>query len=170
MTGTTKKLKRIFLLPAASIVMLFLFSSCSTKPEFEQYHKFDNNTWNRFNFVNFEFPVTNTGQEYDVFVCFRYLPQYPEKKINFVLTIYTPSGEMRSSEHKLWLINEDGKLKGENKGDFIEVKIPVREEISFSETGIAKFEIENKMTKLNTPGIYEIGLIVEKSKEEEKDI
>jgi gliding motility-associated lipoprotein GldH len=149
------------------LTAVLLFSSCSNKPEFEQYHKFANRSWNRFNFVTFEYPVTDTGQEYDIYFVLRFLPEYPEKKFRFVFTIYKPSGEMRSSEHKLWIIGENGKMQGEEKGDFIELKIPVSEEISFPETGTAKFEIENKMTKLETPGIVAAGIIIEKSREEE---
>ena len=74
---------------------------------------------------------------------------------------------MRSSEHKLWIIGENGKIQGEKKGNFIELKIQVSKEISFPETGTAKFEIENKMTKLRTPGIVSAGLIIEKSVAEE---
>ena len=150
-------------LKVASIALLFLFSSCSNKPEFEQYHEFTNHSWNRFDFVTFEFPVTDTGQEYDMYFVFRFLPEYPDKKFKFVFTTYKPSGEMRSSEHKMWIIGENGKIQGEKKDDYYEIKIPVSKEISFPETGTAKFEIENKMTKLRTPGIVAAGLIIEKS-------
>ncbi len=159
--------KKIFLYLILFTLTTLTFSSCSNKPEFEQYHKFENNTWNRFDFVTFEFPVTDAKQEYDVYFVFRYLPDYPENKFKFVFTTYKPSGEMRSSEHRLWTISSDAKFQGKDKGDYIEIKTPVTEEISFPETGIAKFEIENKMTKLHTPGIYEAGLIIEKSKEKE---
>ncbi len=149
-------------------ISLFFISSCTNKPEFEQYHKFDNHSWNRFKFVTFEYPVANPDQEYDIYIILRYLPEYPNNKFNFVFTIYKPSGEMRSSEHKIWIIGENGKLQGEEKGDYNEIKIPVSEGISFPETGTAKFEIENKMTKLETPGFFEVGLLLMKCKEEEK--
>ena len=147
--------------------VLLLLSSCTNKPEFEQYHNFDNHSWNRFKFVNFEYPVANTDQEYDIYIILRYLPEYPYNKFNFVFTIYKPSGEMRSSDHKTWIIGENGKMQGENKGDYYEIKIPVSKGISFPETGTAKFEIENKMTKLETPGIVAAGIIIEKSREGE---
>ncbi len=147
--------------------VLLLLSSCTNKPEFEQYHKFDNHSWNRFKFVTFEYPVANPDQEYDIYIILRYLPEYPNNKFNFVFTIYKPSGEMRSSDHKTWIIGENGKLQGEKKGDYYEIKIPVSKGINFPETGTAKFEIENKMTKLETPGIVSAGLIIEKSVEEE---
>ena len=151
------------LIQLISLAALLLFSSCSNKPEFEQYHAFENNSWNRFKFLTFEYPVTDTGQEYDIYFVFRYLPEYPYKKFKFVFTTYKPSGEMRSSEHKMWIIGENGKIQGEKKDDYYEIKIPVSKEISFPETGTAKFEIENKMTKLRTPGIVAAGLIIEKS-------
>ncbi len=155
-----KKYRSVFIL--VSVAML-LFTSCSNQKVFDEYYKFDNFSWNRFNFVKFEVNIEDTETEYDIYLNFRHLPEYPYPEFNFNFTIYTPSGEMRTMDYEIGLFDKEGQRLSECLGDYCDLKIPVRKGFRFSEQGIAKFEIENKMTKLETPGVMEVGLIVEKS-------
>ena len=143
---------------------MLLLVSCSNNKVFEQYHKFEKFSWNRFEFVNFETQIKDIESDYDIYLNFRHLPEYPYKHIDFNFTIYTPSGEMRTSNYEIDLYNKQGERLSECLGDFCDMKIPVRKGFRFSEPGLAKFEIENRMTKLQTPGVMEVGLIIEKSK------
>ncbi len=76
-----------------------------------------------------------------------------------------PSGEMRTADYSFKIKDKEGKILSECLGDYCDIKFLLRGGFRFSEPGIVKFEIENKMTKIETPGIIEVGLIIEKSKE-----
>lgn len=147
------------------ILLMFLFViSCTNKKIFEQYHKFDNLSWNRFNYLKFEVPIENTAAGYDIFLTVRHLSDYPYPNLDINFTILIPSGEMRTADYSFEIKDKEGKMLSECPGDYCDIKFPLRKGFIFSEPGIVKFEIENKMTKLETPGIIEVGLIIEKSK------
>jgi len=146
-----------------SMAMLLLIS-CSNHKVFEQHHKFENLSWNRFNNIEYEVNIEGTENDYDIYLNFRHLPEYPYRNIDFSFTIYTPSGEMRAMDYEIDLFDKQGKPKSKCLGDYCVLKIRLREGFRFSEPGKARFVIENKMKKLETPGILEVGLIIEKSK------
>jgi len=149
----------IFLL----LVSSFLLSSCGTKTVFEEYKKFDNLSWGRFKYLNFEVPIENIDSEYDILVSIRHLPEIPYKEMEINLTFYLPSDEMRTADHVFELVDEEGNKLSKCLGDFCDIDFPVRKSFVFNDTGIVKFEIENKYTKTEMPGILEVGLIVRES-------
>ncbi len=82
-------------------------------------------------------------------------------KIN--LTFYLPSDEMRTANYVFELVDEEGNKLSKCLGDFCDISFPVRKNFVFTEPGIVKFQIENKHTKTEMPGIMEVGLIVKRS-------
>ncbi|MCD4665750.1 MAG: gliding motility lipoprotein GldH [Bacteroidales bacterium] len=147
----------------AVLVSLLIVPSCSNNKVFQQYHKFENLSWNRFNYLTFEVPIEETGGEYDILIAIRHLPEIPYKKINISLTINLPYGEMRTANHTLTMKDKEGKNLGNCLGDLCDITIPVRKGFKFAEPGIVKFDIENKYSKMEMPGIMEIGLIIRKA-------
>ena len=141
------------------------FSACSgDSTVYEKYHVFNDKSWNRFDYLDYEVPLNDPDAEYDVFVDIRHEPDIPYKEILISLTIYSPSGSMRSANHTLDLVDRQGKPLSQCSGDICNIVIPVRSHLTINEAGIVKFEIENKYTKIEMPGIVQVGLIVKKSK------
>ena len=157
----SKKSIKFFLL---LFVLLIVNFGCSNVKVFEEYKKFDNLSWHRFNFLEFEVPIEDTETEFDIYISIRHLPEFPYKQLPVNLTIYSPSGEMRTADHMLELNDNEGNSLSECLGDFCDVSILVRKDFKFSEPGTFKFRIENKWKKVDLPGIMEVGLILEKSK------
>ncbi|MBN1339645.1 MAG: hypothetical protein JXA03_09995 [Bacteroidales bacterium] len=144
------------------ILLPFIIFSCSRGNIFEEYKKFDNLTWNRFNILSFETVITDTESPYSLFIHIRHLPEFnlEELKINFTVT--TPSGSMRTSDHVLKFTGKEGNPLSSCMGDLCDILIPVRESYYFTEHGVHRFEIENKFTKLELRGIMEAGLVIRK--------
>jgi len=145
-------------------VLLFVTLGCNNSKVFEEYKKFDNLSWHRFNYLEFEVPVDDTETAFDIFLSLRHLPEFPHKQLPVNFTIYSPSGEMRTADHVLELNDEAGNSLSKCLGDFCDVSILLREDFNFSEPGIYSFRVENKWTKVDLPGITEVGLLIEKSK------
>jgi hypothetical protein len=124
-------------------------------------------SWNRFTLVKFEMPVQEIGQDYDIYLSVRHLPEFRHKIIPTTITIYMPSGDERTFDFNIKLYNNDGVQLSKCLGDYCDVEELVRPGLRFSETGKVRFEIENKFTKLETPGILEMGFIVRKANENE---
>lgn len=144
---------------------ILLLASCSNQTVFKEYNKFENYSWNRFDVLIFKVDFEDTEAEYDIYLNFRHLPEYPYTSIDFNFTINTPSGEMRTLDYEIDLYNRKGERLSKCLGDYCDLKIPLRNGFRFSEPGTAIFEIENRMTKLETLGVMEVGLIIEKSEE-----
>jgi len=146
------------------LLILFVLHSCSPRKVFEQRHTFENMQWNRFKSVYFEFDISDTKSLYDLSLSLRHHTVYPEPDLQITIAIYTPSGERRLKDVILQVRNADGTFKSSGMGDLWDIEQPIYEGYTFNEKGHYKVEIENRMSKLDTPGVMELGLRVEKSK------
>lgn len=155
---------RIFYLNLLVVIM----ASCQTNPAiYEEYRKFEDLSWNRFDILQFIAPVDNVQSPVDIFLNIRHLPEVPYEEMTIQFTLFSPSGDMRTSEHTFDFIDRDGKRISDCMGDYCDLLVPIRKAFRFNETGTVKFEIENKFTKVEMPGILEVGLIIKTAKGEE---
>lgn len=149
------------------ILILFMLAGCQgEKTVFEEYRKFEKLSWNRFDNLVFTTEITNIEKAYDIDILIRHLPEIPYRDMVINFTINTPSGDMRTTDYTLYFHDADDKLKSNCMGDYCDLQLPLREGFTFSEVGTVRFEIENKYTKVEMPGIFEIGLILKEAKEE----
>lgn len=149
------------------LISLLIFSCSGDKKVFEDYRKFDNLSWNRFNFLKFEMNVEDVTKDYDIYINVRHLPEAPYKKMELVMSVYTPSGDMRTGSYTLDFKDTEGHQLSKCMGDYCDLLAPLRKSIRFYEAGKVRIEIENKYTKLEMPGILEVGIIVKEAKGEE---
>jgi gliding motility-associated lipoprotein GldH len=144
-------------------VTVISFMSCDNRTEFEQYQKFEKQSWNRFNILKFEVPVDDTQTAFDIILSLRHLPEFQIKEFPINLTIYMPSGEIRTAEQILNFIDNDGKTRSECLGDYCDIFFTLREDFVFQEKGTVRIEIENKWPRLELPGVLEVGLMIQKA-------
>ncbi len=150
-------MKRI--IPLLLVALLF---SCGNGAIYKKYHRFENITWDRFEILNFEVDV-DKDQLLDFEFLFRHHTLYLYDFIDVNITFYTPSGATLSRDYHFKLKDEDGNWKASGAGDLWDITFPIRKEMKFSRKGNCKIRIENKMTKINTPGIVEVGLLARHS-------
>ncbi|HDO26915.1 MAG TPA: hypothetical protein ENH02_02250 [Bacteroidetes bacterium] len=149
-----------------SVLLLLLpviLSACSHAVVFNETKTFDNATWRRFDILWFNVPVKK-GDVLDFDLNLTHLSGFQYDKLWVDITFYTPDGTTRSRDYDFNLKDKAGNRKGEKSGDRWQVDLPVRKDLSFNKTGICKVRIENKYSKMETPGIVELGLTVNKSK------
>ncbi|NOY51959.1 MAG: gliding motility lipoprotein GldH [Chlorobi bacterium] len=146
-------MKRIIFVFLATI---FLFS-CANDTVYKEYRKFDNLNWDRFNILNFNVNVEK-GQSLDFDLLLRHHTNYPYNFLDANITFYTPAGATLSRDYHFDLKDKKGKWKADGLGDYWDMELPIRKGMRISKAGIMKVRVENKMTKINTPGIMEIGL------------
>lgn len=142
----------------------FCMFSCRNDKIFEQYQKMEKQSWNRFNILKFEIPVNDTQSSVDIMLAIRHLPEFQVTELPINITIYLPTGEMRSAEEVLNFTEKSGESRSECLGDLCDITFILREDFTFSEPGKVRIEIENKWPKVELPGILEVGLIARKSK------
>ncbi|MBE0652207.1 MAG: hypothetical protein IH594_00315 [Bacteroidales bacterium] len=97
MISTSNKLKLTYV-----FMLMFLLLSCSSDTKiFEEYVKFPNMSWNRFNILTFEVPVEKAGEMIDIDIAIRHIPEIPYKNLEFNMSVFTPSGDMRTADYTL---------------------------------------------------------------------
>ncbi len=143
------------------IIILLLFFSCGNPvTEYEEFTVFENQTWNKFRIISFDFNISNTDADYNIWLCVRYNKNFPEKKLKFNTELKAANGEQRLREASITLFNIDNKIIGEKKADYFEIKYPLYNNLHFNEKGKQKVEIQNMMGKYVLPGIKQIGIVV----------
>lgn len=146
------------------VLLVILLTSCSRGKIYERYVGIRGNNWSRFDVIEFQAEIKDISPEYDFYVEFRHMEQFPMSYITIDFTFYTPSGETRSSEHRIDFRNAEGKLLGNGMGDLWDVEKLVRKGYKFTEPGICKFEISSTMSYADLPGIMQVGLVVRKTR------
>ena len=146
--------------------LIFLLASCSSnKKLYEEYYTLPNMSWNRFDIVKFEVPVQEGGMDADFYLTIRHIPEIPYESLKYNFTFIMPSGEIRTADYELEFVDKTGNLLSDCLGDLCDITMLVRKGLLVSEAGVLKIEIENKYTKIEMPGIMEVGLIVRESEE-----
>ena len=143
-------------------VLLLILSSCNENRIFEEHKGLKNFSWNHFEKIPFELTIEDTSCNYDIFIAVRYIHGVPYRIIKSGMLITFPDGEERYKDYDLNIRNKDGSYKGSVAGDIWDCSIPVLKDYPLPQKGKYSFIIQNLMEKLETPGLMEIGLIVEK--------
>ncbi|MBC8320944.1 MAG: hypothetical protein H8E34_09500 [Bacteroidetes bacterium] len=150
-----------FIIP---VIFAFLLTGCNSSTVFKEYEKFDDISWNRLYYLNFEVPVQKQ-ESLDFYLALRHHTDFLYSFIDVNVTFFTPDGETRSRDYHFRLKNTDFRWRGDGMGELWDIELPIRKEMIFNKDGICKVRIENKMKRAETPGIIEVGLIVKKAEE-----
>ncbi len=143
----------------------FCMISCQNDQIFKDYKKISKQSWNRFNILKFEIPVNDTQTPVDILLAIRHLPEFQIRELPVNVTIYMPSGEIRSAEDILRFKDKDGQILSECLGDLCDISFTLRKGFVFQEPGKVRIEIENKWPRVELPGILEVGLLIRHSKD-----
>ena len=150
-------MKKLFMF---GLLAMIGFSSCNSKKIYEKYIDIERITWNRFDVKTFEVEIKNVPSSYDFFVAIRHHTDVPFQYIDIRFIIYTPGGETRMLEQRIPLRDKEENLLGNGMGDLWDVVQPVRTDLLIKEPGICIVEISSKMSRIDLPGIMQVGLLV----------
>lgn len=138
--------------------------SCQHKDViFEKRVTFKNNSWNRFNILKYDFQVSDTLTEYDIYLDVRHASFYPYENLLINFAIMSPSTEERVRSHDLKLRDKTGNFLGEGTGDIWDISFPLMTRFVFIHSGTYHIGIENLMTKYETEGVMDVNLVVQRS-------
>ncbi len=145
------------------IVLLLIAASCRPGRIHEEHRKMEHVAWKKHQDMTFEFEVEDVSASYDIYLAIRHVTIYPFDNLLVSTVLTTPGGEKRYTDYDFAIKDKDGNFLGEGLGDLWDINLPLRKRFTFSEPGTCLIELENRMLKSITPGIVEIGLIVEKN-------
>ncbi len=145
-----------------TILLLFLSACKQNEIVFMESRQFENNSWNKFNSLNFTFPISDINSSYDIFLVIEHTSQLKIKNLPLSFYFYTPSGETRAMSFNIKIINNKGNYIGEKKEGLWKIIVPLRKDFQFQEKGTAQIEIVNQLSKLETPGFIKAELVIKK--------
>jgi len=140
-----------------SAILLILLVGCTQTTRLKTTYSFPKEQWNRFENPIINFNIESPGIYYDMFLELNFDATLAPENFRVTVSMYTPSGEVRSRDIML-----DFSHKGEGvvPGN---IRIILRREFVFADQGLCKFEIENRSSKVVTPGMNNISVVLEKS-------
>lgn len=146
----------------ALLLVAIFAGGCRKGGELSGFHYFENDVWERFKFIQFEFPVDNVNQQWNVWVVVLHTENFENRSLPLNIEMVTPAGDSRVLDIPVFIrsVESDAWL-GEPEEDYYVVKTLTHPKIRFTETGTLKFEIENFNSKYFTPGIKAIGIALE---------
>lgn len=147
-----------------AFVLLVLIASCQQPQVFSEKKVFENQIWNRFDFLEYDFLIENPDITYDVSLGFTHLNAYYTDHLTANITFFMPDGSMRSRDYTFKLKNAQLEWLGLNEKGIINHQLSVIEGIKFPEKGNYKIRIESKMPKFNLEHIKTVELIISPSK------
>jgi gliding motility-associated lipoprotein GldH len=139
------------------ILILVIVSGCSKNNDYVVYHKFKDQTWPRFNILQFEIPVNSTGKIYDISLFVSHSKEYEFDDLDFNMVMTTPSGEERIKEYHMNIKRKDGRFAGQCYKDSCEVSVALKRELNLTK-GILTLEIESLVPRLEIKGLLGIGI------------
>lgn len=134
---------------------------CGSGRIYENSVEFENNSWQRFNILKWNFENTKVGRECDFKIKLLITEDVKWNFIPISFKIISPSDDERAQEHKFWIRNSDGELSGTKVGDCYEYSFDLRNNYLLNEKGIYGVSMENKMYKYHNYGFVKLELIVE---------
>lgn len=150
------------------LISVLLFASCKREQDTAVvFRVFHNQEWSRFDYIYGEFDVKDVATNYEVIMEVKVTENYPspyenhqdDSRLLFNLTINNPEGgNFRSRNFQFNLKDKDGNWKAENKDGYYVFKLPLYEDMTFSDAGVHSFKIENKYPKDPLYGIEELTL------------
>ena len=146
------------------LTAFLVLTACSPDKIYEKHTRLDNLSWNRFREFVFEVAVEDLSAGYDFYIAIRHHTDIPYEELSINFAFRTPDGEYRSRDYDIRIKDRDGNLLGDGLGELWDLEVLLRKGFRFKAKGICRFEISNRMSRTETVGILEVGLIVRKSR------
>lgn len=144
-------------------VVTFLLVGCDNHRVFEDYHQINKRGWHKDSLVVFQFPVTDSLQNHNLYINVRNDLNYNYQNLWFFISIKQPGNIAVTDTFEVLLATASGKWLGEGFGGIKEIQKEYRNNVFFPLTGIYEVSLQHGMRNDWLEGIHDIGFRVEKS-------
>jgi gliding motility-associated lipoprotein GldH len=145
-----------------NILICFLIvaslSACKKNDEIIRYHKFPNQTWDRFTILKFDIPVLETGKTYDIYFFAHHTKEYEFDNLKFNMIMETPSGENRIKEYLFMIKNKTGGFLGNCANDSCSASIALKKDLLIDKKGMLRIQVEALVPRLEIKGLLGVGI------------
>ena len=149
------------------LLILFLVTSCDSNRVFEKNTDISDNLWQKEHKPEFEFQITDTSLDYNIYYNLRNAVSYPFYNIYLTHYLKDSVGNLISTNlDELTLFNpKTGQPYGKGMGDIFDHRIPMLTKYRFDQPGKYTIEVEHFMRMDELPMIMAVGIRIERSNE-----
>lgn len=158
-------IKKPFSFFSALLCLSLLLCSCDANRIFEENQDIANNQWPVKLVPAFQFEVTDTTQQYQVYFNVRNAISYPFYNLYLRHYLIGPDGkQINSSLHEMYLMDpKTGEPRGNGAGDIFDHQFLALRKVRFHKPGTYQIKVKQYMRQDPLPGIMSIGIRVEKA-------
>ena len=144
--------------------MILLVSACHMGYVFNEVEKIPEGKWNKNNIIEYNVPVRDTLNGYDIQIQLRNDFKYNYRNIWMFIETSAPNGNVLRDTVEFFLANQSGKWLGKGLGNVNEMVLDYKKNIRFPVSGIYHFKIEQAMRTDELESIMDVGLRISKTK------
>jgi gliding motility-associated lipoprotein GldH len=153
-------MKRTLLFPV--IILFIMLAACRSDNKYVLNHTFDNNTWDRFNKLQFEMPANIKPGNYDILFQVRLQETFEYDRFPIFVTLNTSSGEERTNEIEM-KIKDNDKFYGTGENNLHVITQKLWEGLYIADTGVNIITVENLIPKMQASGVNSVSLEMKKT-------
>jgi len=142
------------------LVPLLFLTGCKNEKTIEKRIVFPKESWQRYQMLDFELPVTESNRSCDLLFIFRCRKSFAYDEIPLNMVLNTPSGEERIKEYQIQIRDKNGSYTGTLSGDTCITQLVLKRNLSCPKKGMLKVEIENLNPRMETEGVFSAGLML----------
>ena len=150
------------------IAFAALFSACGPDYLYEQHTEVPNAQWAYRDSMDFSFRIEKTDALYNLYLEFVHADTFATQNIYVQLHTRFPDGKTLKKTISFDLFDEKGAPKGDCSGGKCADRILIQQDAFFETPGEYRIVVEQYTRTERLPGIYGVGLMVEKT-EKTKD-
>jgi gliding motility-associated lipoprotein GldH len=139
-------------------LLMAILTGCNKNNEVVSYHKFKNRTWNRFDIITFNLPVTDINKSFDVIFFANHTKEYEFDNLEFNMVMTTPSGEERIKEYKFLIRDKTGGFTGDCAQDSCTSSIFLKRGLRMDKKGVLRIEIETLVPRVQISALLGVGI------------
>lgn len=144
------------------LIILSLFS-CARIDVYEKNTSIQDQKWNYSQKPEFQFIISDTSVNYQLFVVLRHTDAYPFNNIWLNVGMQAPGDTMRYQRMELTLGNDAQGWEGTGMNDIWEVRKPITPgSVKLAKTGMYHFSLAQIMRQNPLPAILSAGIRVER--------
>lgn len=156
---TERKNRNLILLLA---LLSLLLASCNSNVVYTETVAMKDKTWHLMNTPLFRVNISDTLSGNDIFLTIRTGSDYPYRNIFLFVTATSPDGKDLTDTLQYNLADDKGKWYGKGFGEIHELSLPYKSNVFFPLKGEFIFKIQHGMRIEDLPGVYDIGLRIER--------
>lgn len=147
------------------LIFPLVLVSCFGTVFYEKNIAIEDGVWKKENALSYKVNIDNPKQAYNLYLNLRNGNEYPYSNLYIFMETTYPNGRSELDTLQFLLADKQGRWYGEGLGDIKSSSVMFRYKLQFPMAGEYEFELQQAMRREELPGIWDVGLKVEKFSE-----